>query len=142
MTESIASLAQNAADRSPSGSAPEQRGLGGSIAGLIRGHKAGIGIGVVGLVIGTLAASPLLAMAGLAGGIAAGTVLLDSRKRSPNLVAHDSAAGSGSGRLCADADETTQPGTSPDISRTFCPSGSHWRCLLVTARGGQNSVAA
>jgi hypothetical protein len=118
MTERIASLAQNAADKSSSANTSAQRGLPlvGSIAGLIRGHKAGIGIGVVGLMIGTLAASPLLAIAGLAGGIAAGALLLDSRKQVPNSVAHDSTPGSDSSLRSADSDATT----ASDISRTFC----------------------
>jgi hypothetical protein len=122
MTESIASLAQNAADKSSSANAPAQHGLplDGSFAGLLRGHKAGIGIGLVGLVIGTLAASPLLAIAGLAGGIAAGTVLLDSRKQGTNLIAHDATSSSNSRGEPGAHDAAIQPTTTTDISRTFC----------------------
>jgi hypothetical protein len=122
MTERLASLAQNAADKSSAPNASAQRGLplGSSIVGLLRGHKAGIGIGLVGFVIGTLAASPLLAIAGLAGGIAAGTVLLDSRRQRANLVAHDATQGSHPIGQSGASQATVQPAKTTDISLTFC----------------------
>jgi len=122
MADRIASLIQNAADKSLPADASAQRGLplAGSFRRLLGGHRAGIGIGVVGLMIGTLAASPLLAIAGLVGGMAAGTLFLDGRKQGANSVAHDSTAGPDSSRRSGAPYATMQPESTTDISRTLC----------------------
>jgi hypothetical protein len=124
MTDRIASLAQNAADKSTAANASGQTPAG-SFAARVRGHKASIGMGVVGLVIGAIAANPLLAIAGLVGGIAAGTVFLDSRKQGANSVAHDSTRHSGPCQL-GDPD-AVQPAAAADFSRTLChpPAPGH-----------------
>ncbi len=67
-----------------------RQALNGPLAASVQSHAAGIGLGVVGLLIGALAAgSPLIAVAGLVGGIAAGTVFFDRQQRDINSIAHD-----------------------------------------------------
>lgn len=47
----------------------------GTLATIAQSHQAGLGLGIIGLLVGTLAASPLIAIVGLIGGIAVGTAL-------------------------------------------------------------------
>ncbi len=67
----------------------QSRPLNGWLSAGVQEHAAGIGIGAVGLLVGALVANPLIAFAGLVGGIAAGTVLFDKQRRNVNHIGHD-----------------------------------------------------
>src|SRR5690348_2428041 len=89
-------------------------------------------MGVVGLILGAFTANPLMAVAGLVGGLAAGTILLDGHKQEANSISHDSTPGSDAGRLAGNSD-ATQKAPSTDISRTFCHPPAPGTIALDTA---------
>ncbi len=82
------SAQDSAADARPESNAGrDKQPLHGSLATSILAHGGGIGLGIAGLLIGVLVASPLVAVAGLVGGIAAGTLLVDHRQNRSNSLA-------------------------------------------------------
>jgi hypothetical protein len=88
MVNIVTSPVQESADdpRSANPVILDKQPLNGSLASGVQAHGGGISMGVVGLLIGAVATSPLIALVGLVGGIAAGTVFLDQRKTSTNPI--------------------------------------------------------
>jgi hypothetical protein len=81
--------AENSAEdaRSESHSARDKQPLHGPLATSILAHGGGIGLGIAGLLVGAFVASPLVAVAALLGGIAAGTLFLDHGNSRTNSLA-------------------------------------------------------
>jgi|SRR5579872_3604277 len=118
MAERITSPVNEPADDSRSASPVirDQQPLHGPLAAGLGAHQAGIGLGVVGLLIGAIAASPLIAVVGLVGGVAVGTVLLDSRPSRANPLRPDAQKTPDQRRELANA--RAEQGASTRVART------------------------
>ena len=88
----------------------------------VQDHKGGVGLGIVGLLIGIAATSPLFAVTGLIAGIAAGTILLD--RRDDRFVAASSHDVSLIPDNCVSPGNGLAPAapTSPGLSETELPA--------------------
>ncbi len=84
---------QNAPDRRDF-SAPvhDKEPLFGPLAALAQSHIGGIVLGLVGLLLGSFADSPLFAVAGLLGGFAAGTAFIDKNEGQSTPISQEAIA--------------------------------------------------
>lgn len=126
MVEHTQSKPQQSADANPV--ARQIRPNHGPLAGSVQDHVAGLGLGVVGLLIGAIVASPVLAAVGLIGGAAAGTVFLDRRKDRGNSNACHADSTPSAGRQPSDSPTTaanlsTGTGCGPNFSQIEMPVG-------------------
>ena len=112
----------------------DKQALFGPLASGVRTHGGGISLGVVGLLIGAAAASPLIAIVGLVGGIAAGTAFLDKKNGQTNPIGQSTAKTLSPRRLSGDRPIAAEPES--EISGSPAPpqiSGRASNALPVAA---------
>lgn len=98
MVEEFTTLPDKPDDRSAGEAGLGQGTFARHATAVVSGHKFGIGLGIVGLLIGGIVGSPLLAVIGFLGGFGAGSTLFDARKNSTTPVSQEVAADQGSSR--------------------------------------------
>jgi hypothetical protein len=88
----------------------------------VQSHPIGISLGIVGLVVGTLTASPLIVLAGLIGGITAGK-FVDRNTMTTDARWRDSETTSGGRCPATDTTPASSAATAPGVADANCSPG-------------------